>query len=225
MLSSLNGKQRKRLVQGLILSVSLLLVSDVLYRITFGHAAKLDPLVYDVKIAFIDDKIPIIPLFFFGYNLAFIFWFFAPFFIIQTGKKNVINFVILYLLTLIVCNLILYFLPTKLDRVAEGLFDPSHNSFGWKLLHICYNVDGGLIEYNLFPSTHCSNSIVFYLGLRNEIIPKKIQRAGLISTIIVIISTLLTKQHFFIDVAGGVIIPLVIYFVLNKVKKDLYENN
>lgn len=225
MISSIikNNNKRRLIIQGFILSVLLLILAAVLYRITFIHASQVDPLVYDVKIPIIDDKIPVIPIFFIGYNLSFIYWFFAPFYIVMSGKKNTLKFVLIFVVTLTICNLILYFYPTKLDRIAEGLFDPANNSFGYKLLHICYNVDGGVIEYNLLPSTHCANSVVYYQALKHKSIPKHIQNIALISTIIVSISTLFIKQHYFIDVVVGILIPIIVKLIIDIILR--YKSN
>lgn len=218
MLSIIKNKRIRFIIQGLIFSALLLIFADILYKITFNHAKAVDPNLYNVKIDFIDDRIPILPIFFIGYNLGFIFWFFAPFFILKTSKENIKDFITKFVVTLMICNLILYFFPAKLDRVQEGLFDLKNNTFGWKLLRICYNIDGGLVEYNLFPSTHCANCVIYYLALKNDNIPIRIQRIALFSTIIVCLSTLFIKQHYFIDSVAGVLIPIIVNFVINKIK-------
>lgn len=219
MLSIIEKKKYTFLIQGLLLSILLLTFADILYKITFNHAISVDPNLYNVKIAFIDDKIPVLPIFFIGYNLGFIYWFFAPFYILKTGKKKTIVFIYTFVITLLVCNLILYFFPAKLDRVAEGLFDPNKNTFGWKLLRICYNMDGGLVGYNLLPSTHCANCVLYYQALKDGNIPKIIQNAALFSTVIVSLSTLFIKQHYFLDSLTGILIPIIIKIVIEKIKQ------
>ena len=221
-INDLNRDQKiKVIIQGFVMSVLLLSFAAILYNITFNHAEKLDPMLYDVKIPIIDDKIPAIPVFFFGYNLGFIYWFFASFFIVLTGKKKTYKFIVTFVITIIICNLILYFFPAKLDRVAEGLYDPSHTGFLWKLMHICYSVDGGFVGYNLLPSTHCANSILFYQAMKDDVIDIKFQRVALVSTIIVIVSTLLTKQHYFIDVVAGVLIPIIMKSIIDKIWRQI----
>lgn len=65
-INDLNRDQKiKVIIQGFVMSVLLLSFAAILYNITFNHAEKLDPMLYDVKIPIIDDKIPAIPVFFF----------------------------------------------------------------------------------------------------------------------------------------------------------------
>lgn len=205
-----NRPRRKQILAGFLLSVLLLCITDILYRIPFQHAAAPGVRVYNVKIPAIDDRIPVIPVFFFGYIWSYAYWFFAPFFILRTGKKKTWEFVVTYIVTLLVCFLILYFFPTKIDRVAEGLWDPSLRGFFWELLHICYNVDGGKVSYDLLPSMHCANCILFYQGMRDDAVPRAFRTAALVSTVLVIVSALLTKQHYFLDAVTGVLLPLLI---------------
>lgn len=220
-------KQNKKLIiQGFVLSSLLLTLAYILYSLNYNHASSVDTVFYNFKIAIIDDNIPVVPIFFFGYNLSFIFWFFAPFLIVKSGKKKTMFFILNFLVTLIICNLILYMFPSKIDRVLEGLYNTNYNSFGWKLLNIVYKVDGGTIEYNLLPSTHCANSVVYYQALKDDKIPVKYRKIGHVCAIIVTISTLLIKQHYFLDSVVGVLIPLIVRFILDKLLKGkYYEDN
>lgn len=213
--------QQTKLLTGFVLSVLLLCITEILYKIPYRHAAALDPQVFSVKLPAIDDRIPVVPVFFFGYIWSYAYWFFSPFFILQTGKEKIRVFLITYVVTLIFCSLILYFFPTKIDRVAEGLWDPSLSGFFWRLLHICYNVDGGNVSYNLLPSMHCANCVIFYQALRDDKIPYRFQMAALFSTVLVIISTLLTKQHFFLDVVTGILIPIIIRSMVVRIDLPL----
>lgn len=215
-------KSRPKLAElflGFVLSVLLLCITDILYRIPFQHAADLTTYAYDVKLPAIDDRIPVLPPFFFGYIWSYAYWFFAPFFIIRTGKENTWDFTITYVVTLIACSLILYYFPTRMDRVAEGLWDPSRKGFFWDLLHICYNMDGGDFNCNLLPSMHCGNSVLYYQAMRRREIPYRFRLAALLSTILVIASTLLTKQHYFLDAVTGVLIPVIVRFAVIRVTR------
>lgn len=212
-----NNAIKKRILQGFVLSAILLGITEILYRIPYIHAAALDPMVHNVKIPEIDDRIPVIPVFFFVYIWSYAYWFFAPFFIIRTGRKKTREFIITFISALIICSLILFFFPTKIDRAAEGLLSSSHESFFWDLLRICYRVDGGEVSYNLLPSMHCANCILYYQALKDKAVPVKIRVAALISTIFIIASTLFTKQHYFLDVVAGVLIPILAGFAVKGI--------
>ena len=60
---------------------------------------------------------------------------------------------------------------------------------------------------NLFPSIHCLVSWFCYLGIRGKKeIPVWYQRVSAVLAILVFVSTLLTKQHVLVDVAGGILL-------------------
>ena len=60
---------------------------------------------------------------------------------------------------------------------------------------------------NLFPSIHCLVSWFCYLGIRGrKEIPVWYQRVSAVLAILVFVSTLLTKQHVLVDVAGGILL-------------------
>ena len=81
--------------------------------------------------------------------------------------------------------------------------------FRW-VLGIIYAADGGERAFNLFPSYHCLISAYCYLGVRKRLEISQGYRIGsLVMTVLICLSAVLTKQHYFIDVAGGVGIALL----------------
>ena len=59
-----------------------------------------------------------------------------------------------------------------------------------KLLAVIYGADGSDIAFNLFPSYHCLISFYCYSGVG--------------------------KQHYILDVAGGIGIAVICYLIVNK---------
>ena len=79
-----------------------------------------------------------------------------------------------------------------------------------------YSVDAA---DNLFPSIHCLVSWFCYIGIRGrKEIPVWYQRTSLGIAVLVFISTLLTKQHVLIDVAGGVLLGSVCFQIGKKTR-------
>ena len=204
----------KKIIQGFVFSASFLGLTALVYTICFRHAAGGAIAPIDVKIPALDDMIPVIPVMFFGYIWSYIYWFFAPFFILKTGKRHVREFVITYACTLIISGLILYFLPTANDRVAAGLWDLTKNDFGSKLLRMCYNLDGRETEYCLLPSLHCANCVLYHQGMQSEKIPRGFRLAALFSTRLVAVSALCIKQHYVVDVLAGFLLPMLVHRIV-----------
>ena len=68
--------------------------------------------------------------------------------------------------------------------------------------------------YNLFPSIHCLASLMCYLGIRKcDDIPRWYKAATLLFAILIFASTQFTKQHYIVDVVGGVAIALICFAI------------
>ena len=67
-----------------------------------------------------------------------------------------------------------------------------------------YSVDAA---DNLFPSIHCLVSWFCYIGIRGrEDLPVWYRRFSCVMALLVCASTLTTKQHVLVDVAGGILL-------------------
>lgn len=170
------------------------------------------------KIAAIDDLIPVVPVFIVIYVYSFIFWLCGPMAVSLTKKRNFINFCIYMLLAYFIGFLFFAFVPTYMDRVAEGLMKVGENKDVFsKLLFMIYQADGSEMAFNLMPSYHCLISACCYFGVKDqEEISKGFQNYSLIMTILICISTLFTKQHYIIDVVLGLFVAWLSYFIVSK---------
>ena len=87
------------------------------------------------------------------------------------------------------------------------------------LLQMIYALD---LPYNLFPSIHCLVSLMCYLGIRKCSQIKPVAKWSiLIFVLLVCASTQFTKQHYIVDVIGGILVALVSFEV--GMKTDLYK--
>ena len=78
---------------------------------------------------------------------------------------------------------------------------------------------------NLFPSIHCLVSWFCFLGIKDQKrIPTWYKRVSLVLAVLVFLSTIFTKQHVLVDVAGGVILAQVCFILGQKTKLwHIYE--
>lgn len=166
------------------------------------------------KIDVIDDAIPLIPIFAFIYVFSYGIWVVHPM-IISTGDRgNFYNFIIGMLVSYVIGTLFLIISPTYMDRAAEGLMDAaSKPGFLAGFLATIYGADGEEMAFNLFPSFHCMITAYCYFGVmgRKEF-PKWFRVYSLVILILICLSTVLTKQHYVIDIFGGVGIAAIVYF-------------
>ena len=130
---------------------------------------------------------------------GYIFWVVNYILIARQEKKEVCRFFSGDILSRVICLAFFLLFPTTNTRpaVADIGF--------WNLvMRLVYMVDEA---DNLFPSIHCLVSWLCYIGIRHrKEIPVWYRRFSGIMAVLICISTLTTRQHVIVDVAGGVIL-------------------
>ena len=171
------------------------------------------------KIPFIDDRIPLIPVFAVIYLFSYLFWIFGPVAVSLTKKRNFVNYIVGLSLAYIIGFLFFVFMPTYMDRAAEGLMHVAEGPGLFNgLLRTIYAADGSNLAFNLFPSYHCLISLYCYLGVRRQPeISKGFRIYSLVMAALICMSTVFTKQHYFIDIVGGLAISIICYIIVNKI--------
>ena len=166
------------------------------------------------KIAAIDDAIPFLPVFVYGYVFSYAFWVIAPVLTALPGKRNLYNYFVSNILSVLAGFAILVAFPTCLDRAAEGILGAASGKglTAW-LLRTIFENDGGQIGRNLLPSFHCMLSTTIWLSVagKKEIPPAARIAVG-ISALTVYCSTLFVKQHYFADAVAGILLAAVCHF-------------
>ena len=170
------------------------------------------------KIDAIDDRFHVVPFFVAVYVFAYAFWFVAPVAASLTKRRNFVNYAVGLSLGFFIGFLFFAFMPTVMDRAAEGLMDIGERpGFLRALLRWLYSFDGGETAVNLFPSYHCLVSVYCYLAVRKQPeISKGFRAYSLVTALLICLSTLYTKQHYIPDVIGGVAIAVGCYALVEK---------
>jgi membrane-associated phospholipid phosphatase len=166
----------------------------------------------------IDDLFPVIPVFVVIYLFSYVFWICGPIAVSLTAKRNFVNYICGLSLAYVIGFLFFVFLPTCMDRTAEGLMAiAAEPGFFNQLLATVYAADGSTLAFNLFPSYHCLISLYCYLGVRKQPeISKGFQVYSLVMVVLICLSTLFTKQHYIIDMVGGLGISLACYALMHR---------
>ena len=193
---------------------SLYLLAHVLSELigTSSHA-------WCPKIPVIDDKIGVVAIFSVIYVYAYFFWFCGPVAVSLTGKRHYTNFAVGLFASYLVGFFTFLLAPSYMDRVAEGILPYADgNSLTAFLLRFVYYGDGGAMGRDMFPSFHCLISVYCYLGVRRQPAIKKWYRVySLVMAILICLSTLLIKQHYVLDVVGGVGLALISYAIVQRI--------
>ena len=196
-----------------VLQYSIYRLGELLSRVlgTVSYA-------FECKIPWLDDLFPLVPIFAVIYLFSYVFWIFGPVAVSLTKRRNFINYIVGLSLAYLVGFLFFVFLPTCMDRVKEGLIVAAEGpGFSHMLLRTIYGADGGNIAFNLFPSYHCLISAYCYLGVRGQPeISRGFRGYSLVMAALISLSTLFTKQHYIIDVFGGVGIAVACWALMNR---------
>ena len=157
----------------------------------------------------LDQAIPVIPEFVYIYFGCYLFWGINYIMAAHLGKEHFYRFVAAEMPTRLVCGLIFIFFPTTNIRP-----EIAGNSLSALLMNRLYEMDQ---PTNLFPSIHCLVSWFCFITIRGEKkIPKWYRIFSCIFALLVCASTQFTKQHYLIDIAGGILLAEGSYYLANK---------
>lgn len=155
-----------------------------------------------------DRMVPFVKEWIFIYLICFLFWGVNYILISREGKEHWYRFVTADMLSRTICLFFFLFLPTMNVRP-----EVTGNDLASILVRIVYAIDDPV---NLFPSIHCLCSWFSYLGIRgSKKVPRWYQRSSFLFAVLVFASTQFTKQHYLIDIAGGVALAQIMYMFTN----------
>ena len=171
--------------------------------------------IIDQKISF--NIYAIIP-----YCIWYVMLFLVPYIIYKKDKNKFSKYCLSYVVVTIIANIIFVIYPTTVIRpIVTG------NSLIELLTRFIFWIDTPIL--NCFPSLHCAMSmlwLLYILSMKQSNIYEKILIP--IMSIIIMLSTLIIKQHVFIDLVSGDIIATVVFIIFmfdkkltNKFKKLL----
>lgn len=163
----------------------------------------------------VDSYIPLIPWWSVIYFGCYFSW--IAFYIIacRDSKKTCYDFVCAEFLAKMLCLVIFVLYPTVMaerGEVVKSLGD----SFFDNLCALIYKFDK---PYNLFPSVHCLASYIGFRGVCwNKRCPIWLKIFAGVFAILVFLSTLFTRQHYVVDIFGGILVAEIGIFISKRLK-------
>ncbi|MDO4323648.1 MAG: phosphatase PAP2 family protein [Lachnospiraceae bacterium] len=159
----------------------------------------------------LDRAIPFIPwtvLIYFG---CYLFWAANYVICVRQGRREAYRFLSADFLAKCICLFFFLGLPTTNIRP-----EVTGSSIWDEAMRFLYWVDSA---DNLFPSIHCLTSWMCYIGIRGrKNIPFWYRGFSCLMAAAVFISTLTTKQHVVVDVAGGVLLAEICYWIAGRTR-------
>lgn len=165
----------------------------------------------------LDLRLPFVPQFLIIYFGCYVFWAVNYMLAARQEREQVYRFFTADIISRCVCLIIFLAYPTTNTRPmieGNGIWDLLA---GW-----LYSIDAA---DNLFPSIHCLVSWFCFLGIKDQKrIPTWYKGVSFTLAVLVFLSTIFTKQHVLVDVAGGVILAQVCFILGQKTELwHIYE--
>lgn len=204
----MNRKRKNELIPqyAIIPLISCLAVNCIVYTVIAPIADNWKH--YDLTTEF-DRAVPIMPAFVVVYLGCYLFWAVNYILIAKQGKEHCMRFVTADIISRIICCVFFLAFPTTNVRpVLEetGIFT--------SLLLGVYEMDA---PTRLFPSIHCLVSWFCYIGIRGQKNVSKGYRVfSCLFALLVCVSTQVTKQHYIVDVFGGIAIAEITYYLASR---------
>ncbi len=154
----------------------------------------------------LDNAIPFIPFFILFY-ISLYFFGAIPFLVIKS-RRYVRNYAKAYIFASIFSFLIFITLPIKMEHpeiTGTTVFD--------KLTQFIYDAD---VTDNAFPSVHICLTLLTMIALSS--VNNAWKAAGILWGTVIIFSTLFVKQHYLLDIVGGLLVGTLAYLLF--LRKD-----
>ncbi|MBQ7702903.1 MAG: phosphatase PAP2 family protein [Firmicutes bacterium] len=187
------------------------------YRVAYYISLWVNVTPISVKLP-LDDMIPLVSVFIIPYIYAFFFWISGLVIISRCDRQHYSDYLAANLICCLITTVILVAFPAYMDRAAEGLLDFPENPsvFEWIRRIVCI-FDGWEVGFSLLPSFHCISSTICILGVtgRKEF-SKGFKVYTIVAAVLIMVSTLFVKQHYFLDTVTGIALALIVYFPCKK---------
>ena len=189
----------------------LILALAANFIIYFGVSQLRDHLTFHSLTLPVDDRIPFFAPFIIFYILAYVQWIINYLLIAREGKAFCYHFIYGDVISKLFCLVFFLFFPTTLVRPKV-----TGHSICDQLVRLVYQIDAPV---NLFPSIHCLESwCCIHAALRMKETPRWYLPITIMMSFCVFASTLLVKQHVFVDIFGGILVFEAGYYLARKIK-------
>ena len=165
---------------------------------------------YDLTIP-LDASIPFLPWFAAFYLLAYVQWISGYLLIGKEGKDFCYRWCFASIAGKLLAGICFLIIPSTAVRP-----EAAGNGFFEMLIRMIYAAD---LPDNLFPSIHCLESwICFRSSCYMKKIPRWVPAAFFVMTLLVFASTVCTKQHVLIDIAGGILAAEAGLLIVDRIR-------
>lgn len=193
--------------------VILVIIGLILFESIFYFLSKLTFIEPYLLTSSLDSKLPLIPFFIYFYVFWYLMLFIVPYIIYLKKKELFLEYVTVFVFCVLVSTVIFFFFPTTIMRGNVEV-----NNFTNYLLNFIYLTDTPAL--NCLPSMHCAVCFGFmYYSLKINL--KWYYKVIInVLSILIILSTLLIKQHVIWDALAALILVVGVIIVVKRFKLD-----
>ena len=167
----------------------------------------------------LDDKIPFVGYFIYIYNCFYPFTLIALYYLYKKDEEAYFKGVISGTIGYLICDIIFMLFPTIMYRPIIPKISPITDL----VIKLTFLYDNPPL--NCFPSIHCLFSFQVIYSFLSSHLSKRTKLVVTIIFLLIIISTLLVKQHYIFDVIAALLICIITNLIENlfgiyaKIKK------
>ena len=160
---------------------------------------------------YLDKEIPFIPQFIYIYNLFYPFIFIAFYYLFKKDENTYYQGIIAGIIGFLLCDMIYLYYPTIMLRPPI----PNNIDFLTEfIVKITYFFDEPAL--NCFPSIHCLFCFqIIFSYLKTRSINTKHKILGITISLLTIISTILVKQHYILDIISAFLICTIANIIID----------
>jgi len=159
----------------------------------------------------IDDWIPLVTGFVFPYVSLYLLLVLTMWRFLKADMKVFSLAALAVCIDLVVSYIFYIAFQTRIERPLVSGSDISSDILRW-----IYSIDE---PFNAFPSLHTSSAVLCTLLWRRA--GSRFWPVILLWAAFIVASTVLTKQHYFVDILGGMAVAIVSYFVATRLVNSL----
>ena len=175
---------------------------------------------YHSGLSTIDNIIPFVPHFIYIYNIFYPFVFIVLYYVFCNDKEKYYQGIMAGIIGYLLSDIIFLVYPTIMIRP-----DVVYNKLDYLtglIIMITYSIDNPPL--NCFPSIHCLFCFqVIYTTIISRNINKFKKIIITLISLLIIISTVLVRQHYFYDILGAFIVFILSNLLVYVIKKIVIE--
>src|SRR4030042_3166621 len=163
----------------------------------------------------IDDWIPLVPGFVSPYISLYLLLLLTAWRFLKADTRIFSLAALAVCLDLVVSYIFYIAFQTRIERPIVSGSDISSDILRW-----IYSIDE---PFNAFPSLHTSSAVLCTLLWRKD--GSRFWLVILLWAVFIVASTVLTKQHYFVDILGGMAVAIASYYVATKLVRSVSKSS